>query len=187
MVKTNEKVAFLDWVITHSIFTRREAYWLLTYLKDHPTILENVKFVEKADKTPRGMTIIQSSQPDNCFSLVLNKKTITDHEKIFHEIRLNWKETLYVEVIFDKSWENDLYLSVLEDNPFDAWNKQLSQQLEQLIETSVKEITDFANEKQLLEQIDRALDAGDQKTFRALTQQLQKQKIKEKSQIDDNQ
>lgn len=173
MIELKDKINFLDWVIVHSIFTRREAYWLLTYLKDHPAILENVHFVEHADKTPRGIIFEQSSHPDACFALYKHDEKVTDHEKIFHDIRLNWQKELYIEVKLATTQTNQLYMSILEDNPFAPWNKEMTQDLIQKVTNNIEELTTEQHVIGLLNAIDEALDKDDMAMFLKLSKTYQ--------------
>ena len=50
--------------------------------------------------------------------------------KFFHEIRMNWKQPLYLECIFPNPWEKPLYLAVLEDNPFERWNDHVDEEVQ---------------------------------------------------------
>lgn len=169
MVSLKSKINFLDWLIVHSIFTKREAYWLLTYLKEHPAILEQVVFVEQADLTPRGLVFEQSSEPENSFALYKANQRVVDHEKIFHDIRMNWQKTLYIECKIQNGWENQLYLSVLEDNPFATWNITLSKTVASEVLESISNLSFEQQRQQVLGEIDKALDTNDHEAFNQLT------------------
>lgn len=173
MVSIKNKVNFLDWFIVHSIFTKREAYWLLTYLKEHPAILENVMFIEEAERTPRGLVFEQGSEPEDSFVFFKNNEKITDHEKIFHDIRFNWQDTLYVTCRLSDGWQNQLYLSVLEDNPFASWNKKLPKELATTVANEISDLTSEQQQIELLKAIDCALDNQDFETFKQLSETYQ--------------
>lgn len=180
MVELKTKEIFIDKLLSTAVLTRREAYWLLTYLKEHPTILENVQFIEHADKTPRGLIFNQGSTPEDCFYLIKNKDKITNHEKIFHDIRLNWQKPLYIEVNRADTQNDELYYSVLEDNPFYTWNSQLKNnnnldKLETFEELSAEQLATH-----LLNEINIALDNDDQETFFTLSKVYQ-EKIQKKN------
>lgn len=174
MVEAKLKITFLEWILSTSIFTRREAYWLLSYLKDHGTILENIQFVENADKTPRGLIFKQASRPEECFYLIKNNNKITNHEKIFHDIRMNWQKPLYIEIELTQVEPDELYYSVLEDNPFYPWNDQIDKKVSERTVQSVLELSHEQVINQLLKEINEALDEGNQELFEKLSITYQK-------------
>ena len=101
MINLEDKRAFITWLVETITLKEKEAYWILNYLLNHDAILNRVVFVEQADKTPRGLVI--AATRENQDGLVLFKETqpFTDAQQIFHEIRMNYKDTLYIEVYFD--------------------------------------------------------------------------------------
>ena len=78
--------------------------------------------MEHAESTERGIVIRDLSVAGEALTLFLEGKSFTDSDQIFHEIRLNWKDPLYIECLFANAWGNPSYLSILEDNPFTCNN-----------------------------------------------------------------
>ncbi|ALS00612.1 hypothetical protein ATZ33_04260 [Enterococcus silesiacus] len=175
-VNVAEKKEFLVWLVNNISFSQREVLWILNYLINHEAILNNVHFIEQADKAIRGLKVTSKEIEDDPIRLFLSGKEFTDTDQIFHEIRMNWKEALYVECIFDGSWQNSQYLSILEDNPYARWNEQVS---EDVIE-SINEF--FAHEEKqaklnlLYGQIDLALEDNNYEAFLELTDELNRLK-----------
>lgn len=171
-VNVAEKKEFLIWLVNNISFSQREVVWILNYLINHEAILNNVHFVEQASKATRGLKITSNEMEDEPIGLFLSGKNFTDTDQIFHEIRMNWKEALYIECVFDSSWQNSQYLSILEDNPYARWNEQVSEEV-------VESINDFFayEEKQakidlLYSQIDSALEDNNHEAFLELTNEL---------------
>lgn len=170
-IETADKRLFLDWFAKNVAFSKREVIWILNYLTNHEAILENVRFVESAEKTPRGIRIMDRSSEGEAITLLLNGRRFTDTDQIFHEIRLHWKEPLYIECLFPDAQRNLYYLPVLEDNPYRPWNENVS-------DTIIEELTEFFAEEEkkaqlalLYSQIDTALENGDKAQFLELSKQ----------------
>lgn len=177
-INVKEKKAFLNWLVNHVKFKQREILWILNYLANHEAILANVHFVEQADKTERGIKIRDASMPGSSLTLYLKGKTFTDSEQIFHEIRLNWKDTLYFECLFEDSWQNSYYLSILEDNPFAPWNEHVSPEVKNEIDSYFEQLEVKRQVSLLYRQIDKALEDGNQDAFIELSEELNRLKFK---------
>lgn len=167
-----DKKKFLTWLITHEFFVRREVSWILNYLLTHDAILKQVHFVENAQHTPRGLCVRSSSVSDQSITLYLDDRTYQDSDQIFHEIRFNWKSALYIECIFPKPWENPLYMAVLEDNKFHKWNDNLDATMVDRVDTYFKQNALESQIQALYEEIDEALESGNQEQFIMLTNQV---------------
>lgn len=153
-------------------FSRREVSWILNYLANHEAILNNVHFVEGADAAERGLQIRDLSTGGEPLKLNIKGNYFYDSDQIFHEIRLNWKDPLYIECLFPNSWDNPNYLSILEDNPFMKWNDTISADILESIDDFIEQEAQDAKIEQLYQQIDQALEKGDEKTFLALSDQV---------------
>lgn len=178
-IDVKDKKIFLNWLVNNVSFKQRETLWILNYLANHEAILANVRFVEKAEQTQRGLQIRGASCVGEPMTLFVKGKAFFDSDQIFHEIRLNWKEPLYLECFFQDSWRNSYYLAILEDNPAAPWNKQVSEEV-------TKEINNFFKEEELrhqieglYHQIDLAIEAGDQEAFLELSGEVNRLKMQE--------
>lgn len=167
-----EKRYFLSWLINHVSFSRREVGWIINYLINHEAILENIHFVENVRENDRGLRISDVTSQDEPLVLFIKSKAFTDSDQIFHEIRLHWKEPLYVECIFPNAWQNEWYLSVLEDNPAAKWNENVSPEVEEAIDQFISEEAQQVQIAELYKQIDEALEAGDKETFIRLSDEV---------------
>ena len=152
-VDVREKKRFLDWLIQNVTFQRREVSWILNYLANHEAILANVRFVEP-------------------LTLYLEGKSFTDSDQIFHEIRLNWQEPLYLECFFANSWDHPTYLSILEDNPYSTWNESIDPTILTAVDQYLAEEQRQARIKELYQAIDEALEKGDKEAFLHLSQEV---------------
>ena len=171
-INVSDKKDFLVWLVNNVSFSQREVLWILNYLINHEAILNNVHFIEQADKTDRGIRVTTAEMNGKPIILFLTGKEFTDTDQVFHEIRMNWKKDLYLECIFEDSWQNSQYLSILEDNPFAKWNEQIN-------EAILEQITDFFDQEErqakidlLYSKIDLALEQKDQENFLKLSTEL---------------
>ncbi|MCD1023516.1 YpiB family protein [Enterococcus sp. SMC-9] len=174
-IDVKEKKNFLNWFVTHASFSRREVCWILNYLANHEAILNNVHFVENADTTSRGLQIRDLTVQGDPIKLFISGKVFDDSDQIFHEIRLNWKDALYIECLFDNAWDNPGYLSILEDNPFMKWNENIDPDIIDSIDQFLFEEEQTARIKQLYQEIDAALEKGDEETFLRLSEAVNKE------------
>ncbi|MBV7390011.1 MULTISPECIES: YpiB family protein [Enterococcus] len=183
MVDVADKREFLVWLINNVPFQRREVVWILNYLINHEAILKNVHVVEQAEKTERGIVFRDASQEKmEPMMLTVSGQNFASSDQIFHEIRLHWQQPLYIECIFPNPWQNALYLSVLEDNPAISWNDSVSAETINEVESYMEKEAQQATLKHLYQQIDQALEDGDQDTFVELSNEINRLKllIKEK-------
>jgi len=72
MVDLNEKKQWLKWLLAYGPFQRREILWILDYLLHHDNILANIKIVEHADATTRGLVLMPNQSSENALTLYLN-------------------------------------------------------------------------------------------------------------------
>ena len=177
-VDVKEKKDFLNWFVSNVSFSRREVSWILNYLANHESILQNVHFIEGAKATERGLQICDLTCSGEPLSLQIKNQLFHDSDQIFHEIRLNWKEPLYIECLFKNSWDQPLYLSVLEDNPYLRWNDMISDELIEQIETYLEKERVEARIHLLYQQIDAALEAGDKSAFFELSDEVNRELLK---------
>lgn len=182
-VDLNTKKEFVTWLHDNTNFGRRDVYWLLNYLLNHKAILQQVVFVESVEATPRGLKITalwdKSEKQEPPLQLFLENRVFTDPEQVFHEIRMNWKQELYIEVHFPNAWKNSAYLAVLEDNPFKKWNEQVDEKSYIRLEEAFKAEEKGQLREQLLLAIDSALEKGDQAEFERLSEDLKKMSLTE--------
>lgn len=167
-----QKKRFLSWFVTSQSFSRREVAWLVNYLISHEAILANVHFVEKAEVTPRGLVIQTADFSDTSILLYKEKIEFVDVDQIFHEIRFHWQEPLFLECRFNETWQEALYLGVLEDNPYASWNKTLDPYFDRQVEEYFDELARENQKKELLLRINQALEENDQVTFIQLSSEL---------------
>ncbi|MBO0440968.1 hypothetical protein DOK67_0002696 [Enterococcus sp. DIV0212c] len=171
-VNVSDKKEFLVWLVNNISFSQREVLWILNYLINHEAILNNVHFIEQADKAARGLKVTSREMEEEPIRLFLSGKVFTDTDQIFHEIRMNWKEALYIECVFDGSWQNSQYLSILEDNPYARWNEQVSEEVVESINNFFAHEEKQAKIDLLYSQIDLALEDNNYDAFLELTDEL---------------
>ena len=178
MINLEDKRAFITWLVETITLKEKEAYWILNYLLNHDALLNRVVFVEQADKTPRGLVIADTKASQD--GLVLFKEThpFTDAQQIFHEIRMNYKDTLYIEICFENREFNQLYQTVIEDNPFLSAFDLISTEMFHRIEEDFKQKQSEKEVEYLLTKINDAIDSNNQQEFIYWSNEYQKRKNK---------
>lgn len=177
-VSVEDKKEFVRWFLNHYQLKRRESVWILNYLINHDTIMENVHFVEEARFCPRGIIISTHCVEEVPFRFYKDQIMTTDAEKSFHDIRLNRNEAVYIQLNFKNGHQSSQYAAVLEENPYmpkDYFITEKDQEIaEKVLQTS---ISNYQTE-QLMLQIDEALDTGDKEKFQRLSLQLKELQYK---------
>lgn len=172
MVDLNEKKQWLKWLLAYGPFQRREILWILDYLLHHDNILANIKIVEHADATTRGLVLLPNQSSEDALTLYLNGHLFHDPDQIFHEVRFNWKQPLFLECPLPKSWELPEYLAVLEDNPFRRWNDNLTEGTCEEVDLFIENQEKASERHHLIKKIDAALDANNREAFDDFSKQL---------------
>lgn len=172
-VPLNDKKIFIRWFLKNFQLKRREGVWILNYLLSNDELLENVHFVDEAHYCPRAIVMSTVDTTSIPFRFYKNNIMTSDAEKSFHDLRLNTKDSMYMQLNFPNIPPYPIYLAVLEENPYVPDDVFISEKdrltAARLLENSVLEF----QEQQLLKEIDAALDAGDKERFFELSNLLQ--------------
>ena len=99
-VPVMEKRDFLKWFLEQHQLKRRECAWLLNFLMSDDYLMERVHFVEQAEYCPKALMISSVDVDSIPFAFHKNKHVTMDAEKSFHDIRLNRKEDIYIQLNF---------------------------------------------------------------------------------------
>ncbi|MGY0691766.1 ReoY family proteolytic degradation factor [Virgibacillus sp. FSP13] len=173
-VSVQDKKSFIQWFLNNYQLKKRESVWILNYLVNHDDLLANVHFIREARFCPRAIIMSSHCSDDVPFRFYKSQLVTTDAEKSFHDIRLNQKEALYIQLNFKNAKQNSLYVAVLEDNPFvpeDYFITKKDQDLaQQLLDKTI-----FDYQKKIIQaEIDRALDEKNQRNFEKYVKKLHK-------------
>ncbi len=171
-VSVNEKKEFIRWFLNHYQLKRRECVWILNYLMSHDQLMKKVHFVEDAQYCPRGLVMSTHCTEEAPFKFYKLNVMTTDAEKSFHDIRLNRDEDIYITLNFRAAYSSYHYAAVLERNPFLPGDAEHNEKDQVAVDTLLEESIASFRKKQLLEQIDQALDRHDEVSFLELTAQL---------------
>lgn len=164
-VSLEEKKSFIGWFLDRHQLKRRESMWILNYLLNHDVVLSKVHFVEHAESTPRGMMMSTIGMDNEPFLFFKEGKVFSDPEQAFHEVRLNWHEDMYLELIFREPWKTEQYLAVLEDNPYHKWNDNIPNEMKEEVDFAIKQLSLSEKKQFLLKLIDETLETGNRKDF----------------------
>lgn len=171
-VSLEAKKAFLGWFLDRHQLKRRESMWILNYLLNHDIVLNKVHFVEAVETTPRGMMMSSVGMDSEPFLFYKNGTLLNDPEQAFHDVRLNWHEDIYVELIFREPWKTAQFLSVLEDNPYHKWNELISDDLRKEVSHALETFVLTERKQKVMEEIDLALEEDDREEFIELSNLL---------------
>ncbi|BAM47384.1 ReoY family proteolytic degradation factor [Amphibacillus xylanus] len=171
-ISIQDKKTFINWFLTNYQLKKRESVWILNYLINHESLLSNVHFIREARFCPRGMIISAQCSDEVPFRFYKDHIVTTDAEKSFHDIRLNRHEPIYIQLSFKNSHQSIEYNAVLEDNPFLPDDFFITKKEKQLAKEFLNYTLFEAEKRQLLKQIDHALDNQDKKMFNELTKKL---------------
>ncbi|WP_099158352.1 ReoY family proteolytic degradation factor [Virgibacillus ndiopensis] len=173
-ISVQDKKSFIDWFLNHFQLKKRESVWILNYLVNHDDLLTNVHFIREARFCPRAIVMSSHCSDEVPFRFYKNQLVTTDAEKSFHDIRLNQKEPLYIQLNFKNANQNAFYVAVLEDNPFIPEGFFITKKDQELAKKLLDNSLYNYKKKMLREQIDRSLDNKDEQTFLKLVEQLHK-------------
>ncbi|WP_156289226.1 ReoY family proteolytic degradation factor [Oceanobacillus salinisoli] len=171
-ISAQDKKNFIQWFLKHYQLKKRESVWILNYILNHNQLLKKVHFVRDVKFCPRGIVITSQCSSEVPFRFYKNHLVTTDAEKSFHDIRLNQDEDLYIQLNFSKSHQNSYYVSVLEENPFVPDDYFVTKKDKILAKKLLDKTVFDYKKKNLLRDIDRALDELDQDTFLKLSKEL---------------
>lgn len=178
MANLEDKRAFVTWLIETITLKEKEAYWILNYLLNHDAILNRVHIVEKADKTPRGLIVSDNSETEEGLVLYKENHPFGDAQQIFHDIRMKYKEPLFLEVRFSGRDFNQQYQSVLEENPFLSAFDTIS---DEMFERVLRDFEEKQYQEKLnciLDKLNHAVDSGNEEEFVYWSIEYQKEKNK---------
>ncbi len=171
-VTVSEKKDFIRWFLNHHQLKKRECVWILNYLMSHEQLLQQVHFVEEARHTPRGIVMSTDDVEDVPFRFYKENIMTTDVEKSFHDIRLNRDEPVYIQLNFQGAFHSPHYVLVLEDNPYVPSIAVTTEKDRIVAERFLQESINSFRKKEILREIDEALDKNDRVTFKKLTREL---------------
>lgn len=177
-IELKDKKNFLKWFLQRYQMKRRESMWILNYLLNHDIVLNKTKFVEKVEKTPRGVRIATVGTDDPAFRFYKEGREFDNPEQAFHEVRLNWHTDLYLELKFMDAWSSSEYVSILEDNPYAKWNDSISDELSSEVDEALEKFQLLERKHELLKEIDDALEDEERDSFLELTKELKEIDVK---------
>lgn len=173
-VSVQDKKGFIQWFLNQYQLKKRESVWILNYLVNHDHILENVHFIREARFCPRAIVMSTQCSGEVPFRFYKSHLVTTDPEKSFHEIRLNQKEPLYIQLHFRDVKQNAVYAAVLEENPFVPEDYFVAAADRRIAKELLNKLTFEYQRTFLYEEIDKALDTKNKQEFNKRSEQLHK-------------
>ncbi len=142
-----------------------EIYYLLKWIIDDATLIDNLEFTKHSNVTPRGLKIQFNTESDKPFIYFKNKLAYSNFDQIIHDLRMNQNEILYLElVLFDHHIER-LLDEVQIDNPFVPGY----QSFEDKIEKNLQQISRQFYIKNLENRINEAIENADYQQLEVLS------------------
>lgn len=182
-ISTNDKKDFIQWFLSNFKLKQREATWILTYLMEHDELLAHIHFLTDVKYCPRAI-MLTSKCSDQVPFVFYKGQVMTDNpDKLFHDIRMNPEEKLYIQLNAD--WENQyhFYMAIQEDNPFIPEQLQTIHQDQEITDHLLTQLQYDFQKKLLKEQIDVALDKMEESNFLKLTKELEELESKAKNKM----
>ncbi|TFJ93820.1 ReoY family proteolytic degradation factor [Lentibacillus salicampi] len=173
-VSIKDKKSFIQWFLNHYQLKKRESVWILNYIVNHQKLLSNIHFVREAKFCPRGLVMTSTCSDEVPFRFYKKQLVTTDAEKSFHDIRMNQHEPLYIQLNFNKSYQNIFYAAVLVENPFIPDEYFITEKDQKMAKQLLDKTIYDSRRKSLQKEIDNALDERNQQTFIELSKQLHK-------------
>ncbi|MFP7169397.1 ReoY family proteolytic degradation factor [Terribacillus sp. 7520-G] len=183
-VTMQDKKTFIRWFLDNYQLKRRESVWILNYLINHDSFLDNVHFIREARFSPRGIIISAHCSDEVPFRFYKDNIVTTDAEKSFHDIRMNKKDPVYIQLNFKNSHQSMEYVAVLEDNPFLPEDHYVTKEDRQLAAKLLDASHYQYKKKKLQEAIDLALDKRDEDKFRLLSKAMRQLKEEAEDKIE---
>lgn len=171
-ISIDDKQRFLKWFLQNYRLKNRESTWILKYLINHKEILQYVYFVRKVEKCPRSMIISARCSDEISFRFSKKHLHTTDAEKAFHDLRLNQKESLYIQLNFSGARRTPRYVGVLQENPY--LPEHLNEKDKKIASHLLEELTYSFNKAFIQKKIDEMLDSENSKGFLKWSMELRR-------------
>lgn len=172
IISITEKRHFLKWFLDQFEFINYECMYLLQYISKTKSLLSNIHFVDDVTLCPRAMIISIEDKDEKEHSFVYRKKQIytNEPEKAFHDIRIDREEPLYCQINFENRHRQVEYAAVIEENPY--YQPDVSLEFGNEAQELLDNLTFTYKKSKLYQEINNALDEGNQKKFKRLTHSL---------------
>lgn len=164
-ISANEKKEFIRWFLTKHTMKRRESVWILNWIISNESVLNNIIFVDEVHKYDRGILISTTASESISFRFFKGSQMSVDPEKAFHDLRIHPEDKFYIQLDFPNKHQENMYLTVLE-----GYNS--STEISPAIIEMVDEFVIELEKKNIMNEIDAALDKGDEKMFVELCEML---------------
>lgn len=173
-VTVSMKRDFIGWFLNRHELQKKEAAWLLSYLSSDDELLQKVHFVENVRFLPKSLILSTKCTQLTPFKYIKNKRMGADVETAFYDIRMYPHEELYIGLYFRDREACPEYAAVLEGNPMEKQDLVKSNILSLFAEMVLDDAVKDFQQKQLYDQIDRALAMKDEQAFLQLSKQWMK-------------
>lgn len=182
-ISVKEKQDFIQWFLRRYELKKRESVWIFKYLLTHASYLAHIHFVRDVRCCPRGMIVSTFCSNNIAFRYHKMHIVTDDPDQTFHDIRLNKYEPLYIQLNFNYGEQHPLYVTVLEDNPFEPTN-HINRKNDAVVAGNLLDHIIYTKRKNILQhQIDVALDENDRELFLQLSSELSRLERKQQDNL----
>lgn len=171
-VSVQDKKDFIKWFISNYRLKKRESVWILNYLIRHDDILSNIHFVRDINNCPRAIVMSSYCSAEVSFCFYKRQIITDDTDKTFHDIRLNRREALFIQLNFNKSYQCPYYAAILEESPFTPTTSKQKQEDQWMADHLLEKLLLDYKINALKKEIDLALDEFDHSIFLKLVDKL---------------
>lgn len=176
VVSIVEKKEFIQWFLDTYQCKLRESVCLLNYIKYDDKLLSRVHFTNRFENLPKVLCIAATCAASPPFRFIKNRRVRFEVERAFHDIRLNKDEEIYVVLFYKNRDICPKYALVLEENPMKERYAEQENLIGLLAEITLDQAIHNYKEKQIYDEIDKALSLRDEPRFLQLTSELNRLK-----------
>lgn len=171
-ISTRDKQEFLKWFLKSHEFSTRENKWILEMLLKQPEVLDQVNFVKSIEGCPRSISMSTICSDKTDFIFKKNKLITIDQHKAYHDLRLNTKVPIYIKLNYKNQDKCPKYGFVAIDNPYEK-NDFLIGKNKYLVDKDLDEMAFNKTIELLNDNINKAIDNHDEKSFYYYSKRLQ--------------
>jgi uncharacterized protein YpiB (UPF0302 family) len=169
VVTVSTKKEFIRWFLSKFYLKKKEGTWLFNYMLSDERLLEKIHFTENLKNKEKTIIISTLCSGATPFQFQKAAKIYYDVERAFHDIRLNPHEDVHVAVYFKDRMSYSQYLAVLEGNPMEEQRVLQEGTMSLIAEIVMDNAIRKHRLKNLLQEIDAALESRNKQKFLSLT------------------
>lgn len=173
-VLLEDKKEFIKWLLNNKQMKTEESVWILNYLLYDEEALDIVEFVDSAHPDARWITMSTTDSNKEAFTFQRDGICDSDAEHALHSFDSICDEKIYITIEFPRKYDCPEYIFAVEVCDFK--NRMEDDEISEEVNGMIDKVIALANKEYLMEQIDKALDEGDEELFMQLSEMLNEQR-----------